>query len=321
MKRTFSLIVLLLSFYSLSYASDYYISPTGVDDPASGTQAAPYKTPVYAFRQHQQGGHTWHFAPGVYPAPATGNNIEVPVALKGSAGAPTVLVSDTARGAIIDGTASGAYHAITTKDGCDYVTVDGFEVRGAGSDGVKINGHNAIVKNCWVHHNLGQGISYQSRNNGLFENNTVEDNGSAARNGMVHGFYVNGTGNILRKNVVRRNRYGYGAQIYSNVSNTILEWNLICDNLWGIVIGGSSAGGNIARFNMIRGNGGVAVVYSPNGEQIRYNLLDGNIGINWFDGNANTFGSVVVDYNTWPRAPQYWSGIGLVPGTHNILGN
>ena len=78
---------------------------------------------------------------------------------------------------------------------------------------------NMTFRNNFVHHNLGDGIWYDSNNTGaLVEGNRVEDNG---RNGI---FYEASNGITIRNNTLRRNDAGdavlismsQNAQIYNN---------------------------------------------------------------------------------------------------------
>ena len=99
---------------------------------------------------------------------------------------------------------------------------------------------NVTFRNNFVHHNLGDGIWYDSNNAGaLIEGNRVEDNG---RNGI---FFEASIGATIRNNTVRRNAgdgvlisMSQNAQIYNNTLEgnfSGIAYFLNCDALagWG----------------------------------------------------------------------------------------
>jgi parallel beta-helix repeat protein len=97
-------------------------------------------------------------------------------------------------------------------------TFDSNEIAYNGPEQKVVESANVTFRNNFVHHNLGDGIWYDSNNTGtLVEGNRVEDNG---RNGIV---YEISNGATIRSNTLRRNAgdallisVSQNAQIYNN---------------------------------------------------------------------------------------------------------
>jgi parallel beta-helix repeat protein len=116
-------------------------------------------------------------------------------------------------------------------------------------------GESASVtfRNNYVHHNLGDGIWYDSNNTAaLAEDNRVEDNG---RNGI---FYEISSGAIIRNNTVQRS--GAAAVFISTSQNVQIYSNTLADNVGGVSYfvdcaandGGQDLANNSAHGNTIR---------------------------------------------------------------------
>ena len=134
-----------------------------------------------------------------------------------------------------------------------HTTLDSNEIAYNSTEQKVIGSVNVTFRNNFVHHNIGDGIWYDSGNHGaLVENNLVEDNG---REGIF--YEASGTG-IIRDNAVRRS--GVTGIFISMSQNVQIYNNTLEDNFRGLIYfvdcGALSDGldleNNSARDNTIR---------------------------------------------------------------------
>jgi parallel beta-helix repeat protein len=140
-----------------------------------------------------------------------------------------------------------------TGDHADNTTFDSNEIAYNGREQKVGRSANVTFRNNFVHHNIGDGIWYDSNPNAgaLIDGNRVEDNG---RNGI---FFEASIGATIRNNTVRRHAgdavmisMSQYAQIYNNsfVGNFGgIEYFLICD----VLSGGDDVKNNAAHDNTV----------------------------------------------------------------------
>lgn len=119
----------------------------------------------------------------------------------------------------------GAYHGVYVT-GIN-VTLDGLQIMGARYSGVKSDGDETKVLNCWVHHNGLNGIEGHNRKKMVIERNLVERNGTHPN--LCHGLYVDGTGGLVSFNVVRHNA-AMGIACGGAASSFVVARNVCHDN-------------------------------------------------------------------------------------------
>lgn len=217
-------------------ATYYLDSVNGVDSVANdGSESQPWKT--FSYLQDIKGvlaGNTVIFKPGVYP------NIQVTTII--STTNPTFLISQEKWKAVVDYAPSPYVHGINSGGNSHALTIDGFEVRGAPYDGIKVEADYCTVKNCWIHHNSGQGIAIHSRKYATIESNLVENNGNHIQ--YCHGVYAGGQGYLVRNNIIRHNG-AYGLHLYNDTWDSRVEGNLIYGhNRPGIYVNSAAGLGN-----------------------------------------------------------------------------
>ena len=146
------------------------------------------------------------------------------------------------------------------KDKVANVVLDGLEVMGGDSDGIKVAADDVTVQNCLVHHNTGIGIACRGVKNLKVLSNLVLANGNGVNLASVTGALVEGNeiayglvdgltvagnisgrkgGNPETTGVVVRNNYLHhhvlqahpdNFQMYRGVHDTVIERNF---NIWG----------------------------------------------------------------------------------------
>lgn len=227
-------------------AVEVFVSPSGVDTSArNGSSSAPWATPVYALSR-VGGGNTVTMMDGNY------STFYLSSAYSGTLANPTIIRAQNKwKAQVLNAPEHGIYAAGS------YFTFDGIKVNGSAVDGIKTDVRGANVKNCWVLNSGEQGISSHTHNDCVWENNLSEYNGTSTH--LDHGFYISGTNNVVRNNVVRHNA-AYGIQVYPenvsyfNAENRVYN-NLVYDhpNEGGIVVytDTGAAGG---KTNYIYGN-------------------------------------------------------------------
>jgi parallel beta-helix repeat protein len=275
----------------LANAGTYYVATDGKPD-SDGSPGKPWPTVEHALSK-VGGGHTIVVKPGIYRGP-----IQIAKQFAGTRERPTVIQSEVKWKAVIIG---AEYHVISNADGCDWVTVDGFEVMGGRYDGVKMNGDHNVVRNCWVHNNKSMGIAMHNQKGGVIENNLIEFNGGHVQ--FDHGVYADGDGLTVRGNVVRHNA-SFGLHLYPSIKNSRVENNLVHGQVRrrGIIVSCPEGGGK----NVIANNAVVEdqplTIWNGNGEIVANNILlctersrsgEGGQAFSFDNGTTN----ILVDYN------------------------
>lgn len=264
--KIWSVLILWLGIFVHLHAGTYYISPTGrpgavgsVNDPYRGFEAALSRI---------GGGHTYVFLPGVYQI----GQITLRPEQRGTPQNPTVLKSLRKYKAVLHGSTG---HGFFVQEGADWVIIDGFEVRCSGIDGVKSNADHTVIRNCWVHHNMGQGIAAHSVRGTVIERNLVEFNGSHIQ--YNHGLYVSGENLVIRQNIVRLNA-SHGILLGPSAVNCLIENNLSYRNTRsGILLYCPAGGGqNKIIHNTIVENGFAVSIRNGLKEVIANNIMVGN---------------------------------------------
>lgn len=251
---------LLLVLASASYAATYYVAADGAAS-NDGSSARPWPSVDHALSQ-VGGGHVIVVKPGVYAG------VRMQKGHQGTAERPTVVKSEKKWGAVLTGATGRGFDNDT---GCEWVTVDGFEIAGARGDGIKMMGDHGVVRNCWVHNSSRQGILAGGKAP-IIENNLVEFNGSNIQ--FEHGVYASGEGLTIRRNVVRHNA-AYGLHLYSALSASLVANNVCYGNgASGIIVSCPEGGGrNRILGNTVVDNGHGLTIWRGKGEIVVNNLV------------------------------------------------
>ena len=243
-------------------AGTYYVATDGKPD-NDGSPGKPWPSVEYALSK-AGGGHTIIVKPGLYRGP-----IEIAKRYAGTQAQPTVIKSEVKWKAVVFG---AEYHVISNADGCDWVTVDGFEVMGGRYDGVKMNGDCNVVRNCWVHNNKSMGIAMHNQKGGIIENNLIEFNGDHVQ--FDHGVYADGDGLTVRGNVVRHNA-SFGLHLYPSIKNSRIENNLVHGQVRrrGIIVSCPEGGGKNVVANNTVVEDQPLTIWNGDGEVVANNIL------------------------------------------------
>lgn len=228
----------------------------------------------------------------------------------------TTLRSQIKWGARVVG--SPGTHGVVTVAGVSNVIVDGLEVAYSYIDGVKFNGPNNTVRNCWIHHAgkgdpnavvntnssfTGQGVSAHDQYGTIVENNLIENCGVWLRHD--HRIYLNGTNCVIRNNVIRDNLQ-YGVQLYdypNECSGIQVYNNLIYNNNSGLTVWADSGYTNYVYNNTIVVASNYCVVSMYGHLLAKNNILAVQSG--WWPTVDPENGSVVeTDYNLVNKSPQ-----------------
>lgn len=282
-------------------AADCFVATDGKPE-NDGTREKPWPSVEYALFK-VGAGHTIVVRPGIYRGP-----IQIPRQYAGTKDAPTVIKSEVKWKAVIVG---AEYHVISNGDGCDWVTIDGFEVLGARYDGIKMNGNHNVVRNCWVHNNQEMGVAMHNQRGGVIENNLIEFNGSHIQ--FTHGVYADGEDLVVRGNVVRHNA-NFGLHLYPALKNSRIENNLVYGGVRGsgIIVSCPDGGGkNVIVNNTVVGKHPLTI-WGGNGEVVANNILvsEGEEVLTFNEGTTN----VLVDYNLClPKSAR--------SGPHGVVGD
>ena len=274
-QKTFTFLI-FFGIYGLTYAESYWIAPRLEAKTETGSYNAPYASIEKALQRHG-GGNIYIFKPGIY----TGQ-INLKSEYKGAPQNPTVLKSEQKDKAILHGSAG---HNLYILEGADWVIIDGFEVRCAAIDGLKTNANYTVFRNCWVHHNCEVGIAAFGVQNVVIERNLVEFNGSHIQ--FTHGIYANSQNITIRENIVRFNA-SHGIHLYPNVSESLVENNLVYGNTRSGVLIYCLPGGSNNKIinNTIVDNGYGIYIKDGKGEVIVNNIISGNT--RWRYGVSNS---------------------------------
>src|SRR5262245_6077947 len=266
-------------------ATDYFVSPQGVDT-AAGSSVAPWKTIQNAAAKVAAGDRVT-VVDGTYAGFQCSDK-------SGTQNARIIFKSQNKGGAKITSAGVGA----DSQDwvqliSCSYVTVDGFEVSGAPRSGIAILGNNVdgsdardvIIQNNHSHHNGG--TTAAGRHDGIFSgfalNLTIEDN--EVHDNSEHGIYVSNAADnpIIRRNLshdVGVNCVQINADLSTGGDGLISNW-LIEAN---VVHGCGSAGFNLD--GVIRG------VMENN---LAYDCAKGGITLFQGDGAEASHDNLVVN--------------------------
>jgi hypothetical protein len=143
-----------------------------------------------------------------------------------------------------------------------------------GWDGIKIyNGHHIVIRNNYIHKNLGQGILGNGHHI-LIDCNTISHNGFGDptipdTSSMMHGIYMSGQNIIITNNIIHSNRaygiqvagYPYDSSSHSGVKYAGAKYWLIANNVFaynynraGMVVWQSDANTNTISNNIFFNN-------------------------------------------------------------------
>lgn len=281
-RASFTIVIALVAL--TASAATYHVAVDGKPE-NDGSAARPWPSVEHALSK-VGGGHMIILKPGIYRGP-----VQIGRQHAGTAAQPTVIKAEVKWQAVILG---AEYHVISNADGCDWVTIDGFEVMGGRYDGVKLNGDHNVVRNCWVHNNQAMGIAMHNQNGGLIENNLIEFNGGHVQ--FDHGVYADGDGLTLRGNVVRHNA-SYGLHLYPSIKNSRIENNLVYGQVRrrGIIVASPDGGGKNTIVNNTVVEHQPLTLWNGNGEVVANNILVAeNAEVLSFDQDTQ---NVLVDYN------------------------
>jgi hypothetical protein len=298
-RASFTIVIALVAM--TASAATYYVAVDGKPE-NDGSAARPWPSVEYALSK-VGGGHTIILKPGIYRGP-----VQIARQHAGTAAQPTVIKAEVKWQAVILG---AEYHVISNADGCDWVTIDGFEVMGGRYDGVKLNGDHNVARNCWVHNNKAMGIAMHNQKGGIIEYNLIEFNGGHVQ--FDHGVYADGDGLTVRGNVVRHNA-SYGLHLYPSIKNSRIENNLVYGQVRrrGIIVVSPEGGGKNVVVNNTVVEDQPLTLWNGNGEVVINNILVAEAGevLSFDEGTEN----VLVDYNLCvPRSTRQ--------GAHGLTGD
>jgi hypothetical protein len=229
----------------------YYVA-SGGSDSNLGTQASPFLTLQHAVSVLKPG-DTLNVQAGNYAGfivgwDAPGTSVYGTIA--GTAAAPITIRADPAAapGSVIINSGNSKTHvAADLEPGCDYITIAGFTVQGAGLGaypnkeyGIKVCGNNdAMLNNVVSGIDYGFGLFSDNANNVVIKGNTVSGTGNHANSNYGHGIYVSGTtdGAVIEGNILHDNSY-IGLHINGDISeggtglvtHALIAGNLIYNN-------------------------------------------------------------------------------------------
>jgi hypothetical protein len=208
-------------------AHTYYVATTGSDS-NNGSARSPWRTLQNAADQ-VQAGDTVVVRAGSYAGFIMG--WDTPTA--GEAGAPITFEADPAAApgsVVINAQNSKTHVGIDLEPGCDYITIAGFTIVGAGGiatypnkgSGIKVTGNNdSVLGNTVTGIDYGFGITSDGANFVVIRNNTVSGTGNHGNADYGHGIYVAGStdGAVVVGNVLHDNAY-IGLHINGDASTT-----------------------------------------------------------------------------------------------------
>src|SRR5262245_41272447 len=220
---------LLVSAHVAS-AATYYVNASTGDDSRTCNQAQDPSTPRRTIGNGSGGGVFCAF-PGDIVSVASGTYAEsVESKRDGSSGAPIVIRSAVAGGAIVQAPAGANGMFIDHS----HVTVDGFTVNGGGQSGLAAGPHDGtngpvvglLIQNNTFSNNAGNGIKIKSGLNTEIAFNTIFNNGQ-------NGISYSGNTSVIHDNVVHHNgqfgiyvKDGVDHQVYDNTVNSNTGGNL-----------------------------------------------------------------------------------------------
>jgi PKD repeat protein len=218
----------------------FYVSPSG-SDTNNGSSGSPWKTLQHA-ADMVQAGDTVIVRSGNYAGFILGWN--TPTA--GTATQRITFQADPNASpgtVIINGRNSKTHVGIDLEPGCDYITLSGFTIDGAGGianypdkgSGIKVTGNNDwVIGNTVINIDYGFGITSNYANNVRIEGNTVTGTGAHGNANYGHAIYVAGdcTGARVVGNVLHNNDY-IGLHINGDlglIASALIAGNKIYNN-------------------------------------------------------------------------------------------
>ena len=244
----------------------YYVSPTG-SDKGDGTRERPWPTIESALRK-VGGGQTIIVMPGTYVGRA-----HIPRLAAGKPTAPTVIRAEAKWEAVLTGSTD---HGVFMEEGTDWVVFDGLQVAGCIWNGFRVQGNYVTVRNCYVHNCSHMGLSAHGRDGTVIERNLIEYNGRHPLNDQ--GIYADGSGLLIRANVVRHNS-GCGIHLYPNANGCVVLNNVVHGYpsahgiiVWSTPTATDPGGGNVIAFNTVSDGMSAIQLFNGTGSTIAYNL-------------------------------------------------
>jgi Ca2+-binding RTX toxin-like protein len=147
----------------------YYVATTGSNG-GNGSASSPFRTIGDALNSSLKPGDVVLVKPGTY-------NEALNINKSGSAAGDITIKSEVPGGALIRPPAS-AYNAVSVNG--NYVTIDGFDIKGNGGDGIEANGvHHISVLNNKVHDSGESGIQFNQSDFIRIEGNETYNNASS----------------------------------------------------------------------------------------------------------------------------------------------
>jgi len=275
MRQTFlqgvALLLTVLLLPTCAWATDYHLATTG-DDANTGTPEAPFSTLRKGISVLKPG-DTLYVKNGTYKgiteygAFRSGSSWEQPVKVTAYPGHRPVIIPPD------DGEA--CLYFVDTK----YFVLDGFILDSApNGQGVGITwgtgfpqAHHIELRNCEIKNSKGQGI-LTGGDGCRFINLDVHDNGT---DGLTHGIYLNGDGNLIDGGRYYRN-VGWGIHVYPKATNTTVR-NVRCFENGATGLGLVWGSNNVAYNNVVYRNGS-GIHLSGDSPRCYNNTVYGNRG-------------------------------------------
>lgn len=216
---------------------DYYIAPNG-DDDGGGSSKKPWKSFERADRAVKPG-DVVHVLPGTYSV------VSVQTKGSGTAEARITWISDVRWGAKIVSSESGKWSDAWHNEG-SYVDIRGFDVTGAGNNGIVNNGSHVRVVGNRVHDLPAPGPVGVGGSGIAHANPRASDNDTIANvvfnigdfrepNPRVHGIYYSNRRGYVYNNLVYRNR-SWGIHAGHNASELHICNNTVVGNGYGGIV-------------------------------------------------------------------------------------
>lgn len=252
---------------------DVVASPSG-SDVASGTAAAPFRTPRRLLRS-LRAGRTGCLRAGSYREDLT-------VRRSGRPGAPLTLRSYPGERAVLRGRLWIAGSWVTVSG----LSLDGRNATHLPSPTITGDDDTFLANNVTNHHtsicfDLGF-PGYGRADDALIMGNRIHDCGRLPATNEDHGIYVAlATGTRIVANVIYDNS-DRGVQLYPDAQRTTITGNVIDGNGEGVIFSGGprrASSGNVVRANVIansRVRRNVESFYNPGEPAGRNNLVEGN---------------------------------------------
>jgi len=301
LKSIFLMNILLLLFlvfacFSDVNASTYYVSPTGSDS-NSGSENAPFQT-IQKAANIVNPGDTVIVKNGTY-TDTDGNDIIVNLTRGGTSSAWVSFKSQNQWGAILDGQNNGANFGFLLGYNANYISIEGFEIKGCKEGGIWSNAksHHVYIFRNKIHH-IYYGLTAEptaTGKNGIFQGigtsyHTYDSNiiyaigrkpqSSYDFNDYIHdhAIYMRGTNSSIISNVFYDCKAGDGIQIAPEtngvtiVNNTFVGPNPGKDGGGIILWNGSNLRIQNNIFSSFKNYGIICSAYHPTGVNTYNNL-------------------------------------------------